>query len=836
MIYENVNGVLAESGIALADHGIHDARWGDMDNDGDLDLVVIGVTRSRLYRNDDGVLVNSGIALPTPVARPHVLLDDFDTDGDLDIYAFDDDGTGTTTFLRNDRGSFADADTGNLPDLGAKRSVSGDLDRDGTPDIALARTSPFDDVYVRATGAFGSSNTFGYEDPSIDLGDYDDDGSLELLMTGSDDGTAVTRTWSGGADVDDPGVVNVKLGDAKWGDINNDGSLDMVISGRRQNGSVVTRMYRNTSGSFTTQASGFVPSERGVISLADIDSDGDLDCLRVGRPDSGPDTTWVYENLVDTPNTPPLAPTNVTVQVTGPGVLIQWTHAQDAEGGPLSYDVRIGSAPGLGDLFTVPADPITGRRLVAQRGTYQRSSGSSVSIDLADLTFPCYISVQAIDAAFAGSPFSDEVEVVHPDAPTITWIRDIPFDLGGRVSVAWETNTSVDPLDTFTVERNSGSGWEPVQFIPGDPQLFRTEYDFATVVSSPCDSTDTDPCATAYRVRLEHEDGTFISTQVIASSTVDLVPTLPGSPRRPRPSLAATERQWGISLTAEDVPDDEGGRARLAWTRASGDQLGGQVTKYVVTHWYELDGALYEHAQATVQADGSPTYTIDLDSHMDRPFDALYRVYALSERNVWDQSETRTVRTRNNLPPDAPTGLAFALDRLTWDAPPEVDFDYHTIYGSPADSLGPEAVVLGYAIEPTSEVDLAGYAYALVTTSDFGGNESLAAVTETGLLSVDASATPSILALHGPAPNPARSRTLIAVDLPEGSDVSLEVFDVRGRVVRTLVREHRDAGRHAITWDRRTDAGTLASAGVYYVRMKTSTQTQSARLVLTARR
>jgi hypothetical protein len=50
--------------------------------------------------------------------------------------------------------------------------------------------------------------------------------------------------------------------------------------------------------------------------------------------------------------------------------------------------------------------------------------------------------------------------------------------------------------------------------------------------------------------------------------------------------------------------------------------------------------------------------------------------------------------------------------------------------------------------------------------------------------------------------------------------VHLEVFDPRGRLVRTLARQNRDAGEHLVAWDRLSDAGAPVARGVYFVRLR----------------
>ncbi len=82
---------------------------------------------------------------------------------------------------------------------------------------------------------------------------------------------------------------------------------------------------------------------------------------------------------------------------------------------------------------------------------------------------------------------------------------------------------------------------------------------------------------------------------------------------------------------------------------------------------------------------------------------------------------------------------------------------------------------------------------------------------------------PSVVThLIGARPNPFRTTTHISFDLARGAHVELEVYDVTGRSVRTLSEGMLTAGRHAIAWDGRSDAGHLVPAGVYMYRLRTN--------------
>ncbi len=79
---------------------------------------------------------------------------------------------------------------------------------------------------------------------------------------------------------------------------------------------------------------------------------------------------------------------------------------------------------------------------------------------------------------------------------------------------------------------------------------------------------------------------------------------------------------------------------------------------------------------------------------------------------------------------------------------------------------------------------------------------------------------PSVVAFSSPRPNPARGNTAFIVSLPQSQRVSVDVFDMQGRHVRSLVNAELGGGSHAIAWDGRDDGGARAAAGVYYARMR----------------
>jgi hypothetical protein len=86
--------------------------------------------------------------------------------------------------------------------------------------------------------------------------------------------------------------------------------------------------------------------------------------------------------------------------------------------------------------------------------------------------------------------------------------------------------------------------------------------------------------------------------------------------------------------------------------------------------------------------------------------------------------------------------------------------------------------------------------------------------------------------LLAPAPNPFFSATTIGLELAQAGAVSLGVYDVAGRQIRTLVAGERSAGRYQITWDGRNDAGARVASGMYFVRLTSEGRTSTRPLLL----
>jgi hypothetical protein len=114
----------------------------------------------------------------------------------------------------------------------------------------------------------------------------------------------------------------------------------------------------------------------------------------------------------------------------------------------------------------------------------------------------------------------------------------------------------------------------------------------------------------------------------------------------------------------------------------------------------------------------------------------------------------------------------------------------------------------------------------------FGPGNDVWALTWTIPVSAGPSPVTASALLGPPAPNPARGGVTLAFTLPGEGHARLRVYDVHGRLVRTLAEGDRAVGTVTVRWDGRDAAGARVRPGVYLVQLVTSEASDVRRLVM----
>jgi hypothetical protein len=182
-------------------------------------------------------------------------------------------------------------------------------------------------------------------------------------------------------------------------------------------------------------------------------------------------------------------------------------------------------------------------------------------------------------------------------------------------------------------------------------------------------------------------------------------------------------------------------------------------------------------------------------------------------------SGTPVASAEVEIPFTAPDGVQRIEGSLIWSGGPVIDLDLylldadHNVVQSSASSEATEH--LSFVTPVAGQYYWRVVSYVSPDTAQFAidVDQCVAAVTGAGETAVHA------LWFAPPAPNPFRATTRMSFGMPRAAQVSLRIYDVAGRRVRTLQDGMLEPGLHSRSWDRRTDRGDPVSAGMYFARL-----------------
>ncbi|MDD4351570.1 MAG: FG-GAP-like repeat-containing protein [Candidatus Gracilibacteria bacterium] len=263
----------------------------DLDNDGDLDVLVGNNGQNYLYRNE-GKFKFTEIPLGTSMGDTFGLIP-FDLNGDevLDIIEVNFDGSGNHIYLGEKDALDRYKPLENA--LGTYKTSSAcvaDFDADGDSDVALATYGGGNMLFINSDGNLKESSLLQMPKgnyTSCAWGDYDNDGYPDLAFAGlegssvqvlrNNNGTSFTSVYN-------KENKNVDIMGLSWADFNNDGYLDLLTNAVSGDPSYI---YLGDGEKFVPSTFYETSSDITAIALADFDSDGDMDIV-AGTSDDNP--------------------------------------------------------------------------------------------------------------------------------------------------------------------------------------------------------------------------------------------------------------------------------------------------------------------------------------------------------------------------------------------------------------------------------------------------------------------------------------------------------------------------------------------------------------------
>lgn len=289
--------------LVAASHPSDGATWGDFDNDGLLDVFIANWGEDNLLfkGNGDGTWSLQG---SSPVSTDGGYSEsgawgDMDLDGDLDLYVANSEGDNVNFLYRNDEGALVRDESHVLVTSSDARSRSVswiDWSGDGRLDLHVGNEGPNhnDPFQQLGDGSFVLVDTSrlamrNQNTMSTSWGDIDNDGDLDLFVANLYD--EPNRLWENmGNGYFVLRTDNTFSSDAgysfssSFGDFDNDGDLDLFVSNGFAENNLTKRtnfFYENDgAGVFTARSDDGVTTDQGWsygASWADYDGDGDLD-------------------------------------------------------------------------------------------------------------------------------------------------------------------------------------------------------------------------------------------------------------------------------------------------------------------------------------------------------------------------------------------------------------------------------------------------------------------------------------------------------------------------------------------------------------------------------
>lgn len=295
------------------DYGAADA--GDYDNDGDVDVIITGKLKSGksatyLYRNERNNVFRKVEVGVQNLHNGDVKFKDFNRDGNLDIAICGRNDFGvlqTLVYTGNGKGAFS------VIGISATGIENGELDwgdfnLDGYYDLFITGENsagkPISELYKFNGSSFEKVlvNFPGREKSAADWGDYDNDGDVDLVITGEDEHGMVHLNIIENEGNERFGsfalaLPGTRTGSIDWGDFDHDGDIDILITGETDGNLIVSRVYRNDrNGRFVDINAGLVGVYLSDAGWGDYDNDGDLDLFLAGLSHDYKPVSKIYRN------------------------------------------------------------------------------------------------------------------------------------------------------------------------------------------------------------------------------------------------------------------------------------------------------------------------------------------------------------------------------------------------------------------------------------------------------------------------------------------------------------------------------------------------------------
>ncbi|MCA9216769.1 MAG: VCBS repeat-containing protein [Planctomycetales bacterium] len=449
--------------LSSEDGFVDDIAMGDIDGDGDMDVVAAGRGSSQVFllKNVGGGEFAAPMVVSGDFLEPRAVhVTDMDGDGDMDIVGTasyeDTEGHHVFWYENSDgKGTFG-SDPASIVDTPAEPRFldSADIDGDGDMDLVV----PFQGVDANAIGLI--TNTNGVLDTAVALAvnldgvertrfvDIDGDSDLDIMATVDNAGQVIWLENTDGAgtfsEVKFVSEDTVQASGLSIADLDGDGDMDAMSTS--QFAAQVSVHLNDGSGTFATST--LTPDnaiDPNFVLLADIDGDGDQDF--VGQSDFDFEIAW-YEN-------------DGTGIFGGQNMIVDYDYPPNPDLTPtVWWDIQAGDMDGDGDVDIITSEPNFADTIIWYENVDGNGDFSEIhtfagqNADNARLV-PLVLSIVDFD----GDGDNDVVTNQVRNSPGVGWYENI------------DGQGTLEPREAIAIEEHSALGKHFVGDIDGDGDL-----------------------------------------------------------------------------------------------------------------------------------------------------------------------------------------------------------------------------------------------------------------------------------------------------------------------------------------------------------------------------